>query len=91
VVNPLGIPGYTQVSPDLLSPEAVFAQAFRTLLQTFPSEVIKMEMMRQNTPELVSELSSLRIPRVIHNISKIIMEYIHVMNHSMLSTCDFVA
>ena len=32
-----------------------------------------MEMMRQNTPELVSELSSLRIPRVIHNISKIIM------------------
>ena len=91
MVNPLGIPGYTQVSPDLLLPEAVFAQAFRTLLQTFPSEVIKMEMMRQNTPELVSELSSLRIPRVIHNISKNIMEYIHVMNHSMLSTCDFVA
>ena len=47
-----------------------------------------MEMMRQNTPELVSELSSLRIPRVIHNISKIIMDmniyiYTYIMNHNM--------
>ena len=61
-----------------------------------------MEMMRQNTPELVSELSSLRIPRVIHNISKIIMDmhiyiyiyiylYTYIMNHNMLLTCDFVA